>query len=190
MCSNETPKSGWFRVARVCKGWLMGKIAGCFRAFFEVSVTVCCTFIPFIFISVKWSQTQGPNTLSSLGYTFCQYWQAGQIVLPIFGLCGAVAALLVLNNGYFPLWVHALVGAVLIIFNIGGGAALTGSDGFNKSLNPELVYIGFGGYAVLAVVWFLLVSWVRNREPQPRSSDQMAQSILKDVNARRKLAVS
>jgi len=172
------------------KDWTMERISGVSKSFFEVFVTICFTFVPFFFLSIKWLESEGSNTSKSLSDTFFGYWQAGEIVLPILGLCGAVAALLALNIGYFSWWIHAVVGAIILVFTIGGGAALTGSDGFNNALNAELITFGFIGYAVLAVLWFLLAAKVRTTEPTTRRSDQKARSILDEANARRSKAGS
>lgn len=168
----------------------MERMSGFLKSFFEVIVTICFTFIPFFFLSIKWAASQGPNTSNSLSSAFFQYWQAGEIVLPILGLCGAVVALLALNVGYFSWWIHAAVGTIILVFTIGGGAALTGSDGFNKALNAELITFGFIGYAALAFLWFLLATRVRTTEPQTRRSDQKALTILQEANERRNKAGS
>lgn len=167
------------------KDCVMERISGILKSFFEVFVTICFTFIPFFFLSIRWLETEGANTSTSLSGSFFGYWQAGEIVLPILGLCGAVAALLALNIGYFAWWVHAFVGAIILIFTIGGGAALTGTDGFNNDLNSELITVGFVGYAILAFLWFLLAVTVRTTEPETRKSG--APDILDIANARRKI---
>lgn len=173
-----------------CKEWAVERIPGVFKSFFEVFVTICFTFIPFFFLSIRWLESEGSNTSKTLSDTFFGYWQAGEIVLPILGLCGAVVALLALNTGYFAWWVHAIVGSIILVFTIGGGAALTGTDGFNNVLNPELITIGFLGYATLALLWFLLAAKVRTTEPKTRGSDQKARSILAEAEARRNKAGS
>ena len=161
----------------------MERISGVAKSGFEVLVTICFTFIPFFFLSIKWLDSEGSNTSKTLSDTFFGYWQAGEIVLPILGLCGAVTALLALNIGFFAWWVHAGVGFVILIFTVAGGAALTGTDGFNDPLNSELITIGFGGYVVLAFLWFLLAMKVRTTEPTTRTSN--ASNILNKANARR-----
>ncbi len=192
MSSSDGQSINWYQRAWAaisnCWGWMMERVSGVSKSIFEVFVTIGFTFFPFFFLSIKWPETQGSNTQSTLSDAFFAYWQAGEIVLPIFGLCGAVAALLALNKGYFSWGVHALVSATILFFAFGGGAALIGSDGFNKTLNPELVTFGFFGYAILAFVWFLLAAKVRTTEPTTRKSDQKARSILDEANARRNKA--
>ncbi|MEQ9682660.1 MAG: hypothetical protein RLO49_08125 [Rhodospirillales bacterium] len=163
----------------------MEKVSGVTKSLFEVVVTVCFTFIPFFFLSIKWLEVEGENTQQTLTDAFLGYWQAGEIVLPILGLCGAVAALLALNVGYFAWWAHAVVGAILLVFTFGGGAALTGTGGFNQPLNPELITVGFAGYATLALLWFVLAAIVRTTEPHTRASDQVARTILEQANEHR-----
>ena len=161
----------------------MERVSGVAKSFFEVFATICFTFIPFFFLSIRWLEADGSNTSKSLSDAFLDYWQAGEMVLPILGLCGAVAALLALNIGYFAWWVHAVVVTIILFFTIGGGAALTGTDGFNKDLNSELITFGFVGYAILAILWFLLAAKVRMTEPTTRKSG--APDILNKANARR-----
>lgn len=155
------------------------------KSFFEVMVTVCFTFIPFFFLSIRWTKAESEINTKGIAETFLSYWQAGEIVLPILGLCGAVTALLALNKGYFSWWVHAIVGVIMLVFVFGGGAALIGSDGFNKDLNTELIDAGFACYGILALVWFLLAIKARLTEPEVRRSDESAQDILSKVNAQR-----
>lgn len=187
MSSSDSQNSIWYdrpvAAFKVCKEWAMERISGVAKSGFEVFVTICFTFIPFFFLSIKWLDSEGSNTSKTLSDTFFGYWQAGEIVLPILGLCGAVTALLALNIGYFSWWVHALVGAIILVFTIAGGAALTGTDGFNNVLNSELITVGFVGYAVLAFLWFLLAIKVRTTEPTTRTSN--ASNILNRANARR-----
>lgn len=158
---------------------------GMAKSFFEVIVTICFTFIPFFFLSIKWSKKDGTNSSHALFDSFQGYWEAGEIVLPILGLCGAVVALLALNVGYFAWWIHALVGAVILVFTFGGGAALIGTDGFKDSLNSELIEIGFIGYIVLAVIWFVLASIVRGTNPKTRNSAKSSKDVLDEANRRR-----
>jgi len=189
MSSSDEPKPSWYTsvlsLMTGLKDRMMDRISGVSKSFFEVFVTICFTFVPFFFLSIKWLEAEGSNTRKTLSDTFLGYWQAGEIVLPILGLCGAVAALLALNVGYFAWWIHAIVGAIILVFTIGGGAALTGTDGFNQALNPELITVGFVGYGVLALLWFILAAKVRTTEARPRASDRSARSILDEANARR-----
>lgn len=163
----------------------MDKFAEVLKSLFEVFTTVGFTFVPFCFLSIKWLEADGKNTQSTFFQAFSGYWQAGEIVLPIFGLCGAVAALLVLNKGYFPWWIHAITVLIILFFTLGSGAALTGTNGFKEALNPELIMVGFIGYMILALIWFALAAAVRTTEARPRTSDQSARSILNNANERR-----
>lgn len=156
---------------------------GMLKSLFEVTVTVGFTFVPFFFLSIKWLKSDGGNTQSSMLDAFWGFWQAGEIVLPIFGLCGAVAALLALNVGYFSWWVHAVVGIIVLIFTIAAGAALIGTEGMKKALNPELIYAGFFGYLLLAVMWWTLAAYVRTTEPRLRTSDRNARTLIEQANA-------
>lgn len=189
MFLNDGQKAEWSQKAMAfiagCKEWIVERMSGFSKSFFEVFVTICFTFIPFFFLSIKWPKTQGGNTKATIVDAFLEFWQAGEMVLPILGLCGAVAALLALNKGYFAWWVHALVGATVLFFAFGGGAALIGSDGFNEALNAELIRFGFIGYMVLAFLWFVLAAVVRTTEPTTRKSDEKARSILEEANLRR-----
>jgi len=163
---------------------------GIMKSLLEVSVTIGFTFFPFLFLSIDWPDDQSPNTLSSLSDAFFKYWEAGEIVLPLLGLCGAVSALLALNKGYFSWWVHMPVGIIVLLFAMGGGAALIGSDGFSNALSPELVKFGFVGYILLVILWFILAAAVRLTEPKARRSDQNARSVIAEANSRRKAAGS
>ncbi|MCR9140269.1 MAG: hypothetical protein NXI27_30110 [Alphaproteobacteria bacterium] len=167
------------------KELFMERIGGYAKSFFEVFTTVCFTFVPFFFLSIRWQETDGSNSLPSIWKAFSSFWQSGEIVLPLLGLSGAVVSLLALNVGYFSWWVHAMIGALILVFTIGGGAALTGSRGFDVPLNNELVVTGFVGYGLLALVWFLLAAKVRTTEPKLRSSGESAQSILEQARRRR-----
>jgi hypothetical protein len=176
--------------SRFFKDWLVGIMPGVMKSLLEVSVTIGFTFIPFIFLSIDWPNDQSPNTLSTLSDEFFKYWEAGEIVLPLFGLCGAVSALLALNKGYFSWWVHMPVGTIVLLFAMGGGAALIGSDGFKNAISPELVRWGFVGYILLVGLWFVLAAAVRLTEPKTRRSDQKARSVLDEANSRRNAAGS
>ena len=171
--------------ATLCKDWLVDNMPGILKSLLEVSVTIGFTFIPFLFLSIDWPDDQSPNTLTTLSDAFFKYWEAGEIVLPLLGLCGAVSALLALNKGYFSWWVHMPVGTIVLLFAMGGGAALIGSDGFNNTLSPEIVRFGFIGYISLVILWFLLAAALRLTEPKTRRSDQSARSLLAEVNSRR-----
>ncbi|MFD2256510.1 hypothetical protein ACFSSA_07475 [Luteolibacter algae] len=181
---------GISRFFRGCKSWLVESFpfdtfSEVSKSFFEVIVTVVFTFIPFFFLSIKWSESEGANTSEAFSDTFYGYWQGGEIVLPILGLCGAIAVLLALNKGSFAWWAHALVVLVILGATIGGGAALKGSDGFNKDLNGEIITAAFVIYLFLAVLWLVLAAAVRINKPKPRESDLRAQDILRQVNERR-----
>lgn len=167
------------------KEWFSENSADVLKSFVEVCVTICFTFIPFFFLSIRWLQADGSNTSKTLWDTFTTYWQAGEIVLPILGLCGGVTALLALNAGYFAWWVRSLVGILILVFTLGIGAALFVSDGFSSPLNSGPINVGFFAYAFLAFVWFLLSARVRTTEARPRDSDNFANSILDEVNGRR-----
>lgn len=185
--SSRSPEGSWWpigkcRLNKDSKEWFRRMLPNFFKSLFEVTATLCFTFIPFFFLSIKWLAADGANTQSTILEAFFGYWQAGEIVLPILGLCGAVAALLALNIGYFPWWVHALVGVIVLGVTIGGGAALTSSGGFKHSLNSELITAGFFGYALLAFLWLILAVTVRTTQPKIRSSDSRANDILKRAN--------
>lgn len=177
-------------VAALCRDWLIDSMPAIMKSLLEVSVTVGFTFIPFLFLSIDWPDDQSPNTILTLSDAFFEYWEAGEIVLPLLGLCGAVSALLALNKGYFSWWVHMPVGIFILFFAMGGGAALIGSDGFNNALSPELVKLGFVIYVLLAILWFGLAAAVRLIEPKTRRSDWNARKVLKEANSRRKSAGS
>lgn len=167
------------------KELISDKSPGFFKALFEVIVTVAFTFLPFAILSIKWLKSDGENTAVGAANIFWGYWQAGEIVLPILGLCGAVTALLALNVGYFSWWVHALVGLLVLVLTIAGGAVLIGTGGMKEVLNSEVITFGFWGYAILAATWLTLITCVRVTEPKPRVSDHKARVLLDDVNAKR-----
>lgn len=163
----------------------MEKVSGFAKSLAEVLITVSFTFLPFVILAIRWPADEGGNTQHAISAEFLGYWQSGELVLPILGLCGSVTALLALNTGYFYWWVHAAVGVIVLILALGGGAALAESDGFNAALNAELVVAGFVLYLCLAVVWLLLAAVVRSTEPTPRASDKRALMILEQARMRR-----
>ena len=170
---------------KMCQIWILAKFESISKSLIEVMVTVCFTFVPFFILSIAWKRVEQNDDAGSFFHKFWSYWQAGEIVLPILGLCGAVTALLALNKGYFSWWVHALVAIAILVVALGGGAALIGSDGFNEDLNVEVIKWGFVCYGILALVWFFLVATVRVTEPGVRKSENAAQKILNEARVRR-----
>ena len=168
--------------------WVVERSSEISKSTVEVIATILFTFVPFIFLSIKWTQSAGANTQGGFADAFMAFWQSGEIALPIYGLCGAVSAVLALNKGYFSWWVHAAVSFMLLIVTLGAGAALMGSSGFNVPLNQEVVTYGFLGYSILVFVWFLLTVRVRTTKIGPRASDRNARGILDEANERRKNA--
>ncbi|NPD16132.1 hypothetical protein HOY34_13080 [Xinfangfangia sp. D13-10-4-6] len=183
-------KTSWKPNIEVCMEWLSDKLPGFTKSLFEVIVTVGFTFIPFFFLSIKWLKSDGANTASSLSGSFLGFWQSGEVVLPILGMCGAVVALLALNVGYFSWWVHAIVGLVVLIFTIGSGAVLIATGGMKQSLNSELITVGFVSYVSLALIWLFLAAVVRTTEARPRGSDRYARKLLDQVNKQRDIKES
>ena len=161
----------------------MERLSGLGKSIFEVCVTISLTFVPFLLLSFKWLETDGSNTSGDFLGVFFGYWQAGEIVLPILGLCGAVTALLALNKGYFEWWTHAIVSIFILVCVLGSGSSLIKTDGFTDELNSQIIITGFFVYGALAFIWIWLASTVRTTEPTTRQSD--ATDIINKANARR-----
>jgi len=165
--------------------WLFENKTDIFKAFFEVLSTVSFTFIPFLVLSVKWIESEGTNTTETFFNKFSSFWTSGEVALPVLGLCGAIAAMLALNKGYFSWWVHFFIGFILLFSTLGVGAMLTGSHGFDRTINTEIVYACSFLYGMLAVIWFLLSTSVRTTEAGPRDSGRSAEKILNLARQRR-----
>jgi hypothetical protein len=161
------------------------RLSGLPKSLTEVGITVVFTFLPFFFLSVNWRKIEGGNTTSSVSDNFMDFWSSGEIVLPVLGLCGAVTAHLTLNKGYFEWWIHAFAGVLIAFHVLGGGAALFVGGGFSQELNSEIIWFGFSGYGVLALVWLYLANRVRSTEAKPRDSNKSAKKILEDANSMR-----
>ena len=174
----------WLSLLDRCYNWVRDKAEGIAKSFIEVLITAIFTFVPFVVLSIDWVEPDGVDA-GRLAAGFLGFWRAGEIVLPILGLCGAVAALLALNSGYFSWPIRVFVIVMVLVCTLGGGAALSESDGFSQDLNAELIRIGFACYAMLAFIWFLLVAKLRLTELKSRSSDQSARAILNEANRRR-----
>ncbi|MCE8033117.1 hypothetical protein EKK97_03670 [Billgrantia tianxiuensis] len=148
------------------------------RSVAEVFFAVVFTFGPIALLSVPLTGGDGDLSRSTVGNNFWSYWTSGELALPILGLCGAIAALAVVNSRalnrglIFLAWISALMLASAC------GYALSKSQGFTQGLYPQVVWFGFIAYGVLLFLW-LILSVKANSGVERTNPDERANVLLK-----------
>lgn len=143
----------------------------------EVSLTVLFTFLPILFLSIPFTKESG--TMNSLTFLtrFWNHWANGELTLPILTMCGAIASLAVVKSRAINGPLTYLAWVVAVAMAVGGGFALSASNGFSTQLYPEIVWTGFGLYALMLFLWATL-SFCSRREPDRSNPEERAIDLL------------
>ncbi len=123
------------------------------RAIAEVFFTLLFTFTPFLLLSIPFTPSAGDLSGDAVRSKFWAFWDAGELVLPILGLAGALVSLAALNN--------RALGGVLNFFTLflafgfaaAGWFVLSETKGFSEAIHPPIVWVGFFGYGFMLFVW-------------------------------------
>lgn len=128
----------------------------------EAFFTLLFTFAPIAMISYPLAASTKNVNANTFSENFLSFWTAGQITLPILGICGAVCAITVTNKKVIGGGWFFLSLSLCIILSCVCGYALSESDGFSESMYPGVVNIGFMIYAGFLTFWCALSHNVKN----------------------------
>lgn len=158
------------------------------RAFAEIGMSAIFTFLPILLFSIPLLDGGQKISRENILSNFISYWNSGELVLPILGICGAITSVVALNKEsikgvqiFFSL-------AFMVLAAAGGGYLLGNNRGFLTDLHIEIVWALFGAYLFLLVIWFGLAVAVNHGPEKGPSSDERANDLLKGARERQKEA--
>jgi hypothetical protein len=126
------------------------------RAAAEVSITVFFTFFPIALLSIPLRGNENGLSKENVWENFWSYWTAGELVLPILGLCGVIASAAAINNRILNKFWAFFAPIVAVGCALAAGYALGDSNGFKNELYPQIISFGFVLYFLMLVFWFFL----------------------------------
>ncbi len=152
----------------------------------EIVIGALATLLPFVIASIPIlaSDYEGSFLATSLE-EFSAFFSSGELVLPVFAVCGAIVAAIHLSPRPFPrpwsLFSHAVVIAIVLF----GGLIVGRTQGFSIHINDFAFWGLWILYGILLALWWYM-RFLSRMEPDfgPRS-DENAQSIV-DASQRRK----
>ncbi|MCB8887953.1 hypothetical protein [Vreelandella malpeensis] len=147
----------------------------------EAIFMVLFTFLPVALIAIPLADRNDQFQNYSFTSVFLSYWSSGQITLPVLGLCGAIAALLVTNfkklNGCWFFCAIILCALPSLIC----GYILSESNGFSKELYSSVTTFGFFLYFIVLLFWLFLL--IKSRASIPKNNfEDRAKNILNERN--------
>jgi len=156
-----------------------------FTSLLEMIFPIILTFLPFILVSFPILDTQGATPHPGFGFRLLQFFSSGEIVLPIFSVCGAMYAAIALNSRKFSrkqVYWPVLIGVAAILFS---GLVLGKTDGFSKAIS------GLTNLCLVVIYIFMVLNWWRAlylslKDPEfLPSADEKANALLKEVAAKK-----
>ncbi len=163
------------------KEWLIKCSRRILTGFIAVFITIIFTFCPILLAASR------PWTEGSFGENFWRkflsYWENGEIVLPILGLCGFITVTL-FRNGISRKWERILFFVVFVLALV-SGSSVSESDGFEQPLAPEIIFTGYCIYLLLVFMCIGLIAAIEPPNPPGRNSNKNANILLKDVEKER-----
>jgi len=154
------------------------------RAATEIAVTVIFTFLPILLFSIPIIAGGDEITAEAIGGNFWSYWNSGELVLPLLGLCGTIVALISLNSSLFPGWLRTIGLILAVIVSAGGGYLLGTNRGFGKMLLTEVVVATFIVYLVVIFLWFILAVMVNHGPRSAPDAEDRADDLLEEKRRR------
>lgn len=150
------------------------------RSVAEIFATVFFTFGPFLLLSIPFTPQAGELSNSAVQARFWEFWEGGELVLPILGLSGALVSLAALNKRALHGALNYLSWFIAIACAIGSGFVLSETDVFSRPIHPPMVLWGFVGYAGMLLFWgiasfqvhvFNLTDQVKRENPEERADN-------------------
>jgi uncharacterized membrane protein len=154
------------------------------RAFTEIAVTVIFTFLPILLFSIPIIAGGDEISAETVGSNFWSYWNSGELVLPLLGLCGTVVALISLNSSLLPGWLRTTGLILALIISAGGGYLLGTNRGFGNILLSEVVVATFVVYLVVILLWFGLSVKVNHGPESVSDAEDRVGDLLKEKQRR------
>ena len=166
------------------KDWFYRWCIRILRGIRDVAITFFVTFIPIgIAASQPWSE--GNFNFSGILNNFFEYWENGEIILPILGLTGYSIISLVRKDHMGNVSKVLLIFLIIIVL-IGGGL-VSESNGFKDPLDMFIIKVGWILYFASALICIYLIA--TNETPVPKSREKQsienASKILEKVQALR-----
>lgn len=151
------------------------------EGFIAVFITIIFTFCPILLAASRpWTEGSfGEN----FGRKFLSYWENGEIVLPILGLCGFITVTL-FRYGKSRIRERILLFVVLVLAFV-SGSSVSESDGFEQPLATEIIFAGYCIYLFLVLMCIGLIAAIEPPKPQGRNSNEKADRLLMDVKKER-----
>ncbi|NVJ96893.1 MAG: hypothetical protein HWE25_02010 [Alphaproteobacteria bacterium] len=155
------------------------------NSFWEVGITVLCTFVPFLVISVPLFQGSGQLPFFD---AFLTYWKNGQLVLPIIATCGALISLITLHSEKFSSGYRVFMMVSLLSLLLMCGTVLNGSNSFTNALDETVFIAGFLIYLAMIITWLVTLIYKGTYKTPTRGTEARAEQIINEKNERRKRA--
>ncbi len=145
-------------------------------------ITMLFTFIPILLVaSLPWTHDINGSFGDDFWNSFASYWENGEMVLPILGLCGFITVTL-FRYGISRTWEKIILLTVTVIALL-SGLFVSESDGFELPLATLIIYSGYFIYLFLAVVCIGLIAVIEPPKSIRMNSSEPGYKLLKDADA-------
>lgn len=145
----------------------------------DIGITVLLTFAPFIIVASLPYWLEESSVDFSYWSLFHDYWDNGQIVLPILSLCGFISVILIRDRiSKSGIIINSVFLGIVMLLS---GVAISQSDGFTVTLSKSVIFLGYLTYLLLFALCIVL-KYVGGADIDVRDSGRSSMDIISDVN--------